>query len=85
MKKTLLCLVTLLCGFAFLSCSGDDDEGAAASSPKSSAGKNSSIATESVDLSSVSSLTLKNYSYEILCKVPDKNGLPWTASLSFDG
>ena len=85
MKKTLLCLVTLLCGFAFLSCSGDDDEGAAASSPKFSADKNSSIATESVDLSSVSSLTLKNYSYEILCKVPDKNGLPWTASLSFDG
>ncbi|WP_298533804.1 MAC/perforin domain-containing protein [uncultured Treponema sp.] len=85
MKKTLLCLATLLCGFAFLSCSGDDDEGAAASSPKFSADKNSSIATESVDLSSVSSLTLKNYSYEILCKVPDKNGLPWTASLSFDG
>ncbi len=82
MKKTLLCFATLLLGFAFLSCSGDDDEGAAASSPEKIAP--SSITVKEVDLDSVTSYELENTVHKVIFDVPAASDEKWTASLQFD-
>lgn len=82
MKKTLLLLVTLLCGFAFLSCSGDDDEGAATSSPEKLLP--SSIPVKEVDLSSVTDYVLENFGHQVVFNVPADPGEKWSASLTFD-
>lgn len=82
MKKTLLCLATLLCGFAFLSCSGDDDEGAAASSPEKLLP--SSIPVKEVDLDSVTSYELENTVHKVIFDVTAASDEKWTASLQFD-
>lgn len=39
---------------------------------------------ETVDLSTKTSLSLENYSYDIYCSIPDKSGAKWTADLTFD-